>query len=78
MKGFYLGLSMNLLLSLSGALQMYTYEWSKMVYDLLISETVLGEKSFICGSVSKLISTVATYPLTTIRTRAQQNQFINK
>lgn len=68
---------MNLLLSLTGALQMYVYEGSKMAYDLLMGKSILGEKEFICGSISKLISTVVTYPLTTIRTRAQQNQFIN-
>jgi solute carrier family 25 folate transporter 32 len=38
---------------------------------------VLGEKSFVCGAISKLFSTIITYPLTTIRTRVQQNQYIS-
>lgn len=34
-KGFYKGLSMNLLLSFSGAVQMIVYEGSKKIYDKL-------------------------------------------
>lgn len=40
--GFYLGLSMNLLLSLTGAIQMYTYEGSKIIYDKVIHTSLLG------------------------------------
>ena len=58
---------------------MYVYEGSKLVYDQLqIPQTKMAEKNFICGSISKLISVLITYPITTIRTRIQQNQFINE
>jgi hypothetical protein len=35
LKGFYKGLSMNLLLSFSGAVQMFVYEGCKKLYDRL-------------------------------------------
>ena len=79
MKGFSKGIQLSLLLSLSGMLQMYVYEGSKLIYDKLhIPQTQFGEKSFICGSISKLISVLITYPVTTVRTRIQQNQFFNE
>lgn len=74
-KGFYLGLKMNLLLSLTGALQMYIYEGSKIVYLKLFRSSSFDEQNFICGSISKFLSSIITFPLTTIRTRAQQKQF---
>lgn len=55
---------------------MYTYEGSKIIYDKVIHTSLLGQRNFICGAISKLLSTGVTYPLTTIRTRAQQTQFI--
>lgn len=76
-RGFYLGLSMNLLLSLTGAAQMYIYEGSKLLYDYVLPSSPFGEKNFVCGGISKVLSTILTYPLTTIRTRAQQTQYIN-
>jgi len=68
---------MNLLLSLTGAIQMYVYEGSKIIYDYVFVKELIGEKSFVCGAVSKLLSTVITYPLTTIRTRVQQTQYVS-
>lgn len=57
---------------------MYTYEASKLLYEKFsIPETPLSEKAFVCGSISKMISVLVTYPLTTIRTRIQQDQFFN-
>lgn len=57
---------------------MYAYEGSKLLYDaLLIPQTKLLEKNFIAGSISKIITGLIMYPLTTIRTRIQQNQYIN-
>jgi hypothetical protein len=35
------------------------------------------EKNFIAGALSKIVSGAIMYPLTTIRTRIQQNQFVN-
>jgi hypothetical protein len=55
---------------------MYSYEKLKIMYSYFIPHSFIEEKHFICGSLSKLLSTVATYPLTTIRTRVQQNQYI--
>jgi hypothetical protein len=34
------------------------------------------EKNFICGGASKLFVVLLSYPITTVRTRIQQNQFI--
>ena len=66
---------MNLILSLTGVFSMYSYEGFKILYDNLLFSTSLGEKNFICGAASKLATTFATYPFTTIRTRIQQNQY---
>jgi hypothetical protein len=76
-KGFLKGLPLSLVLSICGAAQMYIYEGSKIMYDFLkIPQTQLSEKHFICGSASKIISVLLSYPITTIRTRIQQNQFV--
>jgi solute carrier family 25 (mitochondrial folate transporter), member 32 len=76
-RGYMKGLSLNLWLSLLGISQMFFYEGSKLAYDALaIPETALSEKSFICGGISKVCSGLILYPLTTVRTRIQQNQFI--
>ncbi len=56
---------------------MYIYEGSKILYDYVLPSSSFGEKNFVCGGISKVLSTILTYPLTTIRTRAQQTQFIN-
>ena len=41
-RGLYLGLSMNILLSMTGAIQMYIYEGSKLIYDHLLGSTAFG------------------------------------
>lgn len=69
---------MSLVLSFSGVLQMYLYEGSKILYESVkIPESKFSEKHFICGSMSKFVAILITYPLTTIRTRIQQNQYFN-
>ena len=56
---------------------MYVYEGTKILYDRLkIPQSGLEEKSFICGGLSKLFSALLSYPITTMRTRIQQNQFV--
>lgn len=56
---------------------MFTYEGLKKVYDSLdIPQTAFSEKHFFCGAVSKFAAVLVTYPFTTVRTRAQQNQYI--
>lgn len=42
-----------------------------------IPETGLSEKNFICGGISKCVSVLLAYPLTTVRTRIQQDQFFD-
>lgn len=57
---------------------MYLYQGSKILYEATgIPESNFSQKNFICGSISKLGAVLVTYPLTTIRTRVQQNQFFN-
>jgi hypothetical protein len=78
MKGFGKGLLISLVLSFSSVVQMYFYEAFKLVYDYLdLPQTVMEEKSFICGGGSKIWSILLSYPITTVRTRIQQNQFFN-
>lgn len=56
---------------------MYIYEGSKLAYNYLnIPSSKYSEENFICGSLSKFVSVLFTYPITTIRTRIQQNQFV--
>jgi solute carrier family 25 folate transporter 32 len=78
LRGFLKGLQLSLILSFSGVIQMYTYEGSKLLYENLeIPESAMSEKHFICGSISKVFSALLSYPITTLRTRIQQNQFVN-
>jgi solute carrier family 25 folate transporter 32 len=77
-RGFGKGLMLSLILSLSGVIQMYIYEASKVFYDYAsLPQTILEEKNFICGSISKAWGVLMTYPITTVRTRIQQNQYFN-
>lgn len=78
MRGFAKGLMLSLILSFSGVIQMYIYEASKAFYDYAnLPQSALEEKTFICGSISKVWAVMVTYPITTVRTRIQQNQFFN-
>lgn len=77
-KGFLRGLELSLVLSFTAVIQMYVYEGSKILYEKLsIPESPLEEKHFICGSLSKIFSVFLSYPITTLRTRIQQCQFVN-
>lgn len=77
-QGFLKGLQLSLLLSFSGVIQMYVYEGAKLLYSRFdIPETALSEKHFLCGSLSKVFSVLLSYPITTMRTRLQQNQFVS-
>jgi hypothetical protein len=77
MKGFLKGLQLSLILSFSGVVQMYTYEGAKILYDQFnIPASQFNEKHFLCGSLSKVFSVLLSYPITTMRTRIQQNQFV--
>jgi solute carrier family 25 folate transporter 32 len=75
--GYARGLGISIILSASGVAQMYFYEAFKKGYDSIgIPQTWASEKIFICGGLSKLLSVCISYPLTTVRTRVQQNQYI--
>ena len=75
--GFYKGLSMNLMLSFSGAIQMLMFEGSKIIYDKIgIPQSRFMENNFICGGIAKIGTVLFVYPFTTVRTRIQQNQFV--
>ena len=77
-KGFGKGLLLSLVLSFSGVVQMYFYEAFKLIYDYSeLPQSVLQQKSFVCGGASKIWSILLSYPITTVRTRIQQNQFFN-
>lgn len=68
---------MNLLLSFSGAVQLFVYEGSKKIYDKMgIPQSEFMQKNFICGGMAKVGSVLFAYPFTTIRTRIQQNQYV--
>lgn len=68
---------MNLMLSFSGAIQMFVYEGSKKLYDKInIPQSEFMEKHFVCGGIAKMGSVLFVYPFTTVRTRIQQNQFV--
>lgn len=75
-KGFTKGLFLNLFLAAGGALRVYVYEGAKIAFETLISKQHEGIKHLISGGVSKLVTTLLSYPFTTVRTRIQQNQFI--
>ena len=76
-KGFLKGLQLSLVLSFSGVVQMYVYEGAKLLYDhFQIPVTPLDERAFVCGSLSKIFSVLLSYPITTMRTRIQQNQYV--
>lgn len=78
-RGFLKGLQLSLVLSFSGVVQMYVYEGAKLLYDhFQIPVTALGERAFLCGSLSKVGSVLLSYPITTMRTRLQQNQFVGE
>ena len=58
---------------------MYTYEGAKILYERLnIPVSCLDEKHFLCGSLSKVFSVMMSYPITTMRTRIQQNQYVGE
>lgn len=78
LRGYYRGLTLNLLLSFNGIVQMQTYEAVKLIYQSYNhTENAVLSLSFVAGGFSKITSTLLTYPLTTVRTRIQQNQYFD-
>ena len=75
---------MSVILSMNGFIQMYVYEAFKQMihsldsdhYNHTIGAYLFNAKAFFSGGVAKLISGTIMHPITTIRTRYQQNQYI--
>jgi len=72
--GFFRGLQLSLALSTYGIIQMTLYENFKLLanYDATSPTSVPA----MCGIASKCITSLLLYPINVIRTRIQQNQFI--
>jgi solute carrier family 25 folate transporter 32 len=75
--GFYRGMTLSLLLCTQGVIQLTVYENLKnaMHYDEnkgVIHATIPAYS----GIVSKFVASLSLYPLTLVRTRIQQNQYI--
>jgi adenine nucleotide transporter 17 len=62
--GFFRGLGPSLILVINPIIQYVIFEWSKMK---IVDRRVLT--LFVMGAFSKLISTIITYPLVTVKTR---------
>ena len=76
-KGFYRGLVVSLVLSSSTIIQLNIYESLQSLIHRNTSSSPTDYWSFLNGGFSKMASTVATYPLITLRTRIQQNQYVS-
>ena len=70
-KGFYKGFFSTYLLSFNKSFGIFLNDFFKFEYEKFYS-TNFG--NFFLGGAAKLISSTITYPLSTIRTRIQQNQ----
>ena len=71
LKGYWTGLPAGLLLSTNGAVQLYLYETVKQALSFL---SPTGSAS-IAGGLSKLASSILLYPVQTVMTRLQQEQY---
>lgn len=75
--GFYRGYTLSLMLGLYGVSQLTTYK-----YLTSLTEMTYGQAKtpnwviMVIGAVSRLLTSVVLHPLTTVRTRFQQNQFV--
>ena len=75
--GFYRGYTLSLMLGLYGVGQISTYKYLKALSDGAYGDAktpnwVIGAM----GAVSRLLTSCVLHPLTTVRTRFQQNQFV--
>jgi hypothetical protein len=67
--GFYRGFSASLLLSSNGAIQLYLYETFK---EKLPASSLYYS---LAGTISKVGSSILTYPLMTIKFKLHQEQY---
>ena len=71
---FYKGYLAALVLCSHGIIKMVLYEYSKMLMEKLNITGNIG--SFISGTVSQILTSSLLYPLTTVRFRQQQKQYV--
>lgn len=75
--GFYRGYSLSFALGLYGVIQLSSYKYLKNRFDLIYGlHQTPNWVIAMSGVISRLISSLILHPLTTVRTRFQQNQFV--
>ncbi|CAG9318931.1 unnamed protein product [Blepharisma stoltei] len=72
-KGYFSGLVPGLILCSNGAFQLYFYELLKEIMDGYNN----SGKIAIAGGASKLLSTIALYPMQSVMVKLQQEQYGN-
>lgn len=76
-SGFFRGYSLSLLLALHGVSQMTTYKFLKYELDKIYGENKAPNSLIMAGgAVSRLFTSIFLHPLATVRTRFQQNQYV--
>lgn len=75
--GFYRGYFLSLLLCMYGVFQISTYKYLKGRLDANFGENKTPNGYILgAGGISRLLASGLLHPLTTVRTRLQQNQFM--
>lgn len=67
-QGFYTGLYFSLMLVINPTINMTVFEKLKVILPRVMEK---NSALFLAGAISKLCATIATYPLTTVRTNMQ-------
>lgn len=76
--GFYRGYSLSFALCLYGVMQLTTYKYLKYGLDEVYGENKTPSWVIMSiGAMSRLLTSSVLHPLTTVRTRYQQNQYVN-
>ncbi|EAR86367.3 folate carrier protein, putative (macronuclear) [Tetrahymena thermophila SB210] len=75
--GFWRGLSVSLPLCFHGTIQMSVFEKVMQITRPIAQDDTYNIRPAFAGFFSKLCAILATYPLQTLRTRIQQNQYIH-
>lgn len=76
-RGFFRGYSLSLMLALHGVAQMTTYKLLKYELDKIYGENQAPNYLIaVGGGVSRILTSILLHPLTTVRTRYQQSQYV--
>lgn len=76
-RGYFRGYSLSILLALNGVSQMSTYKFLKYKLDKIYGENNAPNHLIaLGGAVSRIMTSVVLHPITTVRTRYQQTQFV--